>query len=36
MDAPFGFERIGREWQFQEKNGDIGIVKVSYPTSSVP
>jgi hypothetical protein len=35
-DAPFGFNRISREWQFQEKNGDIGIVNIAYPTSSVP
>jgi hypothetical protein len=35
-DSPTGYERITREWQFQEKNGDLGNVKVSYPTLSVP
>jgi hypothetical protein len=35
-DAPTGYQRITREWQFQEKNGNIGNVKVSYPVGSVP
>jgi hypothetical protein len=33
-DSPTGYSRITREWQFQEKNVDIGNVKVSYPASS--
>ena len=35
-DAPTGYERITREWQFQEKNGNIGNVKIAYPATSVP
>jgi hypothetical protein len=35
-DAPTGYQRITREWQFQEKNGNLGNVKVSYPVASVP
>jgi hypothetical protein len=35
-DSPTGYERITREWQFQEKNGDLGNIKISYPTISVP
>jgi hypothetical protein len=35
-DAAFGYQRITREWLFQEKNGDIGTVTVSYPNASVP
>lgn len=35
-DAPASYQRINREWQFQEKNGDIGNVKISYPASSLP
>jgi hypothetical protein len=35
-DVPTGYQRITREWQFQEKNGNIGNVKVSYPVGSVP
>lgn len=35
-DAPFGFQRISREWLFQEKNGDMGTVTISYPALSVP
>lgn len=26
---------MGRVWQFQEKNGDIGIVDISYPNTSI-
>lgn len=35
-DAPIGYERIGREWLFQERNGDMGTVTISYPATSVP
>jgi hypothetical protein len=35
-DAPAGYQRITREWQFQEKNGNIGNVKIAYPVASVP
>jgi hypothetical protein len=35
-DTPSGYQRITREWQFQEKNGDLGNVKISYPVASVP
>ena len=35
-DAPIGYQRITREWQFQEKNGDIGSVKIAYPATTVP
>jgi hypothetical protein len=31
-----GYQRITREWQFQEKNGNIGNVKIAYPVASVP
>ena len=34
-DAPIGFERMSREWLFQEKNGDLGIVNISYPATSI-
>jgi hypothetical protein len=36
IDAPTGYQRITREWQFQEKNGNIGNVKIAYPVASVP
>ena len=36
VDAPAGYQRITREWQFQEKNGNIGNVKIAYPVTSVP
>jgi hypothetical protein len=36
VDAPTGYQRITREWQFQEKNGDLGSVTISYPVASVP
>ena len=36
IDSPPGYQHIAREWQFQEKNGDIGNVKISYPASSLP
>ncbi|MBX9809669.1 hypothetical protein K2X92_04755 [Candidatus Gracilibacteria bacterium] len=35
-DIASGYERIDREWQFQEKNGNIGNVKISYPNTSFP
>ncbi len=35
-DAPTGYQRITREWQFQEKNGNIGNAKIAYPLASVP
>jgi hypothetical protein len=35
-DAPSGYQRITREWQFQEKNGNLGNVKIAYPVASVP
>ena len=35
-DAPSGYTRITREWQLQEKNGDIGSIKIAYPVTSVP
>jgi hypothetical protein len=35
-DAPTGYQRITREWQFQEKNTNIGNVKIAYPVASVP
>lgn len=35
-DAPTGYQRISREWQFQEKNGDLGTVNISYPASALP
>lgn len=35
-DSPSSYQRINREWQFQEKNGDIGNIKISYPASSLP
>lgn len=35
-DIPSGFARISREWQFQEKNGDVGNVKIQYPVSALP
>lgn len=34
--VPTGLERIPRAWQFQEINGDVGTVTVSYPASSLP
>lgn len=34
-DVPTNMKRITREWQFQEKNGDMGTVNISYPASSV-
>lgn len=33
---PAIYQRIDREWQFQEKNGDVGNVKISYPAASLP
>jgi hypothetical protein len=30
-DAPTGYQRMVREWLFQEKNGDLANVTVSYP-----
>lgn len=35
VDAPTGFQRISREWFFEEKNGDLGTVTLSYPAASV-
>jgi hypothetical protein len=35
-DAPTGYQRITREWQFQEKNGNLGNVKIAYPATSLP
>lgn len=35
-DTPFGYQRINREWQFQEKNGNIGNIKIAYPAPSLP
>lgn len=35
-DAPIGYSRLAREWQFQEKNGDIGTVTISYPVTALP
>jgi hypothetical protein len=35
-DTRTGYQRINREWQFQEKNGDIGNVKITYPASFLP
>lgn len=35
-DAPSGYTRITREWQFQGKNGNIGSIKIAYPAASVP
>lgn len=34
-DAPTGYQRISRIWQFQEKNGDLGTVNISYPASAL-
>ncbi len=36
LDSPPGYQHVAREWQFQEKNIDIGNVKVSYPVSALP
>ena len=30
-DAPTGYQRMVREWLFQEKNGDLATVNISYP-----
>ena len=35
-DAPTNYSRINREWQFQEKNGNIWNVKIAYPATSLP
>ncbi len=35
-DAPTGYQRISREWQFQEQNGDLGTVNISYPATAIP
>jgi hypothetical protein len=35
-DTRVGYQRINREWQFQEKNGDMGNIKITYPVSSLP
>lgn len=35
-DTPVGYSRIAREWQFQEKNGNLGNIKISYPIASLP
>lgn len=35
-DAPSGYSRITREWQFQEKNGDLGNITIGYPATSLP
>ena len=34
-DAPSGLQRVSREWFFEEKNGDLGIVTLSYPNAAV-
>lgn len=34
-DAPTGYQRMTREWLFQEKNGDLGTVNISYPATSI-
>ena len=33
---PLGYQRINREWQFQEKNGDTTALKIAYPASALP
>ncbi len=35
-DTPTGYSRITREWQLQEKNGNLGNIKISYPVAAVP
>lgn len=35
-DTRTGYQRINREWQFQEKNGNIGNIKIAYPVSALP
>jgi len=35
-DAPSPYRRIARVWQFQEKLWDVWVVKISYPTNSLP
>lgn len=35
-DVPTGFQRLTREWLFQEKNGDLGTVNISYPANALP
>lgn len=35
-DAPIWYQRIAREWQFQERLWDVWSVKISYPVSSLP
>ncbi len=36
IDTPLGYQRINREWQFQEKNGDTTALKIAYPASALP
>jgi hypothetical protein len=35
-DVPSGYQRIAREWRFEENNSDVGNVVVSYPASALP
>ncbi len=35
-DTPVGYSRIAREWQLQEKNGNLGNIKISYPVAALP
>ena len=35
-DSPIGYQRISREWLFQERGGDLGTVNISYPASVLP
>lgn len=36
VDTPNNYERLTREWRFQEKNSDIGTIKIYYPQSGLP
>lgn len=35
-DSPTGYQRLPREWLFQEKNGDLATVTISYPAGTLP